>query len=460
MKKIISILFIISILLAACGTSDAVSTSEPSAGTSQPATKKTPKPESTTEAVTRLGVSKEALKGLEVSVWIPWYGVESSLFDTFVKEFNEKNEWGIKVSAASQSNFTNLYENVTTTMPTLQKPDLVVALPEHSLEWDANGMVTDLTPYVQDPLYGIDAKDIPSVFWNQDYFGEKRLAVPAQRTARFLLWNQTWAGKLGFKSPPDKPLDFKRQACQAHTVMGKDDKLENDSMGGWYADTDSMTAYAWLLAFEGGILEGSNYRFLTPHNIESFTFLRGLSEIGCAWQAANTDPIASFANRETLFITASLQDLPDVARAFAVAKSTDVWQVLPFPGENEDALVVYGSSYVILNSTKEKQLAAWLFARWLLEDEQDARLVETTHLFPIHTSTIDLLGDYEKTHAQWAQAIQLLPQGEIQPQLASWRNVKTMLGDGFMRMYFVNLPSGQVPAILAQMDTLAKEMNK
>ena len=86
--------------------------------------------------------------------------------------------------------------------------------------------------------------------------------------------------------------------------------------------------------------------------------------------------------------------------------------------------------------------------------------MEATHLFPIRTSTVDLLGDYEQTHPQWAQAIQLLPQGEIQPQLASWRKVKVMIGDGFTHMYRVNVPSGQVPAILAQMESIARDLDQ
>ena len=180
MKKILSLLFIASIILSACGTSDATSTSEPSsssASTTQAATK-TPKPVPTVGAATRLGVSKEALKGVEITVWHPWYGVESSLFDTFVTEFNEKNEWGIKVSAESQVNFTNLYENVTASLPTTEKPDMVIALPEHALEWDANGVIADLMPYAQDPLYGIDSSDIPNVFWNQDHLGERACGDP------------------------------------------------------------------------------------------------------------------------------------------------------------------------------------------------------------------------------------------------------------------------------------------
>jgi multiple sugar transport system substrate-binding protein len=460
MKKISSLLFIVSIILSACGLLTAASTSEPSsltASSTQSATK-TPKPISTTGPATSLGVSNESLQGVEIKVWYPWYGVESNLFETLVADFNEKNEWGIKVIAESQVNFTNLYENTTASLPTTEKPDMVIALPEHALEWDANGVTTDLTPFAQDPRYGIDESDIPNVFWNQDNLGGKRLGIPAQRTARFLLWNETWAGEIGFDSPPDAPNDFKQQSCRAQQSMLKDAAPQNDFMGGWYVDTEPMTAYAWLLAFEGGVLDGSSYRFLTPHNIEALKFLRELSENLCAWQLAGTEPFKAFANREAMFINASLEDLPEVARAFAGAKSTDTWKVISFPGANEDALVVYGSSYVILKSTKQEELAAWLFISWLLENEQDARLVEATHLFPIRLSSVELLGDYKKTHPQWAQAIQFLPQGEIQPQLASWRQVKVILGDGFTHMYRVNVPSGQVPAILAQMESIASSL--
>ena len=75
-------------------------------------------------------------------------------------------------------------------------------------------------------------------------------------------------------------------------------------------------------------------------------------------------------------------------------------------------------------------------------------------------TTLDLLGDYQKSHPQWAQAIDLLPSGELQPQLSSWRKVKIMLGDGFTQMYRVNVSSGQVAAILAQMESLSRDISE
>lgn len=413
----------------------------------------------TPEPATRLEVDAEALNGLEIHVWTPWYGVEQGLFESFVKEFNESNEWGVKVTVESHINFTNLYEETTASLPTENKPDLVIALPEHAQEWFAEGVTSDLTAYANDALYGIDAADIPYAFWNQDLSGNARVALPAQRTAQVMLWNETWAEELNIDAKPESVEDFREQACRAHDSKKKDEFAENDLMGGWIVDTEPMTVYSWLLAFDGGVLEEGNYRFLAPENINAFKFLRELAEANCSWQS-NADPILSFAKREALFITVSLSDLPAAARAFVGENNRDEWSVLPFPNENGGIIAVYGSSYAILRSTEEEQLAAWLFARWLLENEQDARWVEATHNLPLRDSTVSLLGDYELTHPQWRQAVDLIARGELQPQLGSWRTVKIMLGDGFEHMYRVNVSSGQVAAILAQMESTAKDLSK
>ena len=402
------------------------------------------------------------MKGVEIKVWHPWYGVESSLFGTLVTDFNEKNEWGIRVIAESQVNFTNLYENTTASLPTVEKPDMVIALPEHALEWNANGVIVDLMPYAQDPAYGINSSDIPNVFWNQDYLDGKRMAIPAQRTARFLLWNETWAGEIGFDSQPDTPDDFEQQSCGAQKAMLKDAIPQNDFMGGWYVDTEPMTAYAWLLAFEGGVLDGSAKCTASSRQIilKHCGFYANFPKTFAPGRWRGPTPASRKLLRTAkpcLSLPAS-KTCPKWRAHLPAAKSTDEWKVISFPGANEDVLVVYGSSYVVLKSTAQEQLAAWLFIKWMLENEQDARMVEATHLFPIRTSTVALLGDYEKTHPQWAQAIQLVPQGEIQPQLASWRQVKIMIGDGFTHMYRVNVPSGQVPAILAQMESIASRV--
>jgi hypothetical protein len=77
---------------------------------------------------------------------------------------------------------------------------------------------------------------------------------------------------------------------------------------------------------------------------------------------------------------------------------------------------------------------------------------------------MSLLADFPADHPQWASAVEMLPEGELPPQLASWRVVRIMLGDGFRDMFDTirhpDLTEGQVPLILRQMDEIATDLNQ
>ena len=452
--------FLLPIILSACQPTPAPvePTSTPKVGTTN-----VPAPTETPVVVSRLGVETEALNGLTVDVWHPWYGAPATLFESQVEAFNSTNPWGILVQARSFQNYSELYEQASAAVHGPDRPDVVVGLPEYAVEWRAQEAVLDLNPYVSDLLYGLsDAEiaDFPSVFWKQDQMGDVRLGMPAQRTTRLLLYNQTWAKELGFDDPPVTAKEFQEQACKANQFMLSDQDTQNDGRGGWLIDAHPMTDLSWLLAFGGGVQEAQGFRFLTPGNIQATRFVKGLAESGCAWQTQNPVPLSRFVDRSALFATASLEDLPDLAREFASAGSSDKWTVLPFPGPENSVMVVYGSSYILFDSDDPDQLAAWLFVRWLLSPENQADWVNSTGLFPLQASTMELLADYAAGHPAWAEAVKLLPQGSITPQIAAWRKVRVALGDGFNFMFRVDTPVGQVPAILAQLDAIVTDLNK
>jgi ABC-type glycerol-3-phosphate transport system substrate-binding protein len=225
-------------------------------------------------------------------------------------------------------------------------------------------------------------------------------------------------------------------------------------------DAHPITNLSWLLAFGGGAQEADGFRFLRPENIEATRFIKGLAESGCAWNTQNAEPLAKFVDRSAVFATASLEDLPDLARAFATAGSADQWTVLPFPGPASSVMVVYGSSYILFESEAADQLAAWLFVRWLLSPENQADWVNSAGFFPLQASTMGLLADYAAGHPGWAEAVKLLPQGSSTPKLADWRTVRVALGDGFNFMFRVDTPVGQVPSILAQLDAVVTDLNE
>src|SRR5688572_25396757 len=183
---LISILFIVSACAPPTPIDRAVATPRPNETQNVPAT------ETPTPAGSSLNVDPEALRGIQVNVWHPWFGAEASLFQSQIAQFNTENEWGILVSGQSQGNYSELFLQTDSAIEDSSYPQVVIGFPEHALEWQEH--VVDLTPYVNDPLYGwssADVADFPAVIWEQDEADSKRLGIPAQRTARFLLYNQS-----------------------------------------------------------------------------------------------------------------------------------------------------------------------------------------------------------------------------------------------------------------------------
>ncbi len=460
-SALVRVLLGFALFLGAC----APVTSTPT--TSTAATEPGPTEESATvspapSAVGTLGVEAESLRGVTITVWHPWFGPEASVLELQAAEFNSSNEWGITVITVGQDNYAELFNTVSSSLAAPDKPNLVIGLPEHALYWDSQSGVADWNPYVLDSQWGWSADEIAdfdSTFWTQDEAGGKRLGLPAQRSARFLFYNVTWARELGFDSAPATPDDFREQACAANQSMRKNADASDDGRGGWLVDADPMTALSWMLAFGGGASEAEGYRFLRPENIEALKFAKKLFDDVCAWRGAD-DARAALAGRQALFVTGALEEVSDQIRAFSAAGSTDEWTAIPFPGKKNDAFVVYGSSYIMLPSSPQGQLATWLFTRWLLSPENQAEWTQTTGMFPLRNSTLTLLAPYASTHPQWLAAVKLLPQAALPPKRADWQLVRVAIGDGFDHMFRVNLPVGQVATILAQLDSFVRDLTK
>jgi multiple sugar transport system substrate-binding protein len=418
-----------------------------------------------------IAVDPATLRGLSLQVWHAFTGGAGEFFASQVSQFNAANEWGIVVSQAGYGDYTTLFEAVNTSLESSGRtPELVAALPEQTLSWDASASIVDLSPYLSDPVWGLGNDSlaaIPRIFWAQDDLNGKQLGVPAQRSARFLFYNQTWAHELGFDNPPATADEFRRQVCAANASFRTDPSPQNDGFGGWIVDTDWQTSYSWLLAFGGGavvsvpagdVVNGNAYNFLTDPNQTALGFLKSLFDDNCAWLSEEPTPYDSFARRSALFVSGDLAEVPMAVESMSRLKNADEWTLVPFPGTSGSVLVTYGPSYSLLKSTPEKQLAAWLFTRWLLSPENQAGWVETTGLFPLLNSVLDLIGPYRTASPQWNAAVGDLSLAQGVPQLASWRKVRYVLEDGTRVIFLTGLTLDQIPSVLAEMDSTAKEI--
>ncbi len=429
---------------------------------------------------TKLGASPDDLRGVTVSLWHGLDGESGALLAQMASEFSQSNSWGVQVQVVAQKNLTLLTQAVEAAMSGPEHPDLALALPEYALAWDAQGWVTDLTPYVADSKVGLSAEeidDIPPAFWEQGQAGARRLSVPALRAARFMFYNVSFAKELGFTAPPRSADEFREQACAANASWKTDADETNDFLGGWVLDNRvldidaSWTAYAWTRAMGGEIYVDGQYKFSTPENQSALGFLAELRNDDCVFPSAILQkyyedhgrmqnflaaPNAeALVNRESLFVAGSLQSLHDQRVAFGA--SPDQWTVIPFPGATP-SIVAYGPDYVALKSTEARQLAAWLFMRWMLSPENQARWQRATGLFPMRTSAVDLLENIRNANPQWTAAFDLLPQARAYPQSAAWPKARLVLGDGFLHIFQLNPSAADVTLTLQEMDAVVQDL--
>ena len=464
MRRILPLLLLSAILLGACAPTVTLLTREPDASPTAKSTLMPPPAISTRAAPptpTRapdLGVRADALKGIEVVAWHGWDGSSASLFAQMAAEFTLSNEWGIKVKVVPQHNLNLLAAEVDKVIRTPEHPDIVLALPEQQLGW--KDALTDLTPYVSHPEFGVDAKDFPAAFWEQSMVDGVRYGVPAARSARFVFYNVSFARTLGFNAAPQTPDEFRKQACAANAFWKQDKDLTNDGYGGLALDVTPawQTPYSWLAASSGQVFVDGSFHFNTPENISALDYVSKLRADNCAWPSASASNYEHLASRRALFITGNLSDIAEQKTAFAAAASTDEWSVLPFPGQKPD-IVVYGPDYAVLKSSAARQLAAWLFIRWMLEPKNQARWAQETGLFPVRTSAIDLLKNERSTNPQWSAALDLIPLSKTYPQTAQWGLASRVMADGFIA-YFGSFPNATLESVLSVMDATVEEMNK
>ena len=68
-------------------------------------------------------------------------------------------------------------------------------------------------------------------------------------------------------------------------------------------DTNWQTTYSWLLAFGGGVADGTAYGFRTDPNLAALQFIKKLYDDHCAWLSTEETPFDAFAGRSALFVS-------------------------------------------------------------------------------------------------------------------------------------------------------------
>ena len=367
--------------------------------------------------------------GQEVTYWYQHSRAREEVLQAMIEDFNSSNEWGITVQGEYAGSYGEIYNRIIAGIPSGDVPDISVAYQNQAATYVTQGAIVELTPYIESAQWGFTEEG------REDFFPfvelgdyllqfDGRYGFPPHRSMEVLYYNEDWLRELGYAGPPRTWEEFAEMACAASEP--------NAGTYGYELSVDAST-FADMIFNRGGAMlneDATSYAFGDRAGLEVLTGLQELFDQGCALleEEAYGDQVDFGAGR-VLFTFSSTSGLPfyrDVVNEGAGFN----WSISTMPTTLETPRVnIYGASLSILRSTPERQLAAWLFIKWLTEPEQSARWTRATNYFPVRRSAAAQLADYFSENPQFEKAFSFLEYDiAVEPGLVAYDECRDLIG--------------------------------
>lgn len=416
----------------------------------------------------QFNIDTSSMNGLKITFWHFSSGIEGRKISSLVEEYNRTNPFKYSVEAIYKGGVDDLYSELNHALTSTGKmPDLTLGFSYQAQKWEqTRPVILDQNAFILDPIWGLPSEDIKSIFpeiFDSDVVNDKRWGFPAWRNAEVLYYNQSWASELGFKQSPASLLDLKKQVCSSASDFAKKQDENKNGKGGLIISTHYSSVLAWLYAFESEIVKPDfkGYQFNTSAAQNTFAYLRDLYDEQCSWLPKFQPPNSEFANRQGLILSAKFSDIPHIRDEFSKAGNTDQWSIIPFPSTNNLPLVtLYGPSYIQFQSQLPREVASWLFIKWMIQPENQIRLAEAGYSLPIYN--FEIVQDFVQSDSSqtWLKALNMVSNTNHEPTLGSWFDVRWTIADANRQLYQWYFEADQIPSMVKLLDQTANDLHK
>lgn len=460
-------LLVLGVILTACGPSvsaeEQTLTASAETAETQTETPTNPKPTNTAQATPTPALNFDIvnLEGKTVRFAHPWTGETAEVINAIAKEFNKGNPWKIVIETSSHGGETDLVKSLQEELKQESLPGLVALRPFLLSNLEGKFSIADLQPFYDDPEVGFsddEQADLTDLFFEPFYSNGKIIGLPIAPQATVMFYNTTWGKELGFSEAPRTFNLFETQACEATFYNWQDKNTAVHGTGGWMINLNPAVLAGWYTAFGGQIPLLETPSFNNPAGIDAFGTLWNTKIKGCIWFALQPDPYIYFADRYTLLYAGTLDQVSRQVNWMTAAGSHDEWEVIGFPGPDGDVIIVDGPGLIITAEEIEDQLAAWLFAKHLLEPKNQAKLAESLLTLPVRPSAMSLMTKVKKDYPQWAQGAALLDSAYVLPVSDAWGVSQWVLQDAVLQL--LQAETENVSQIMEALDAMIADMTE
>jgi ABC-type glycerol-3-phosphate transport system substrate-binding protein len=416
--------------------------------------------------ISRVKLGKETI---ELEFWHTKTGSQEELLNKIVADFNAANEYNIKINPTSiEGSYDQIFKETVAGLAVGEVPDLVVAYPSMVAEYMEAGAPLDLTPYVEDETYGLTEQELNDIFpvYIEDNtypaYDNAMLSWPFHKSMLVMFANVTLLNEAGVTEMPETWDEF-YEACKAV-------KENTDATNCWSVHVDASDVDGLMASV--GVYPQADPKTLEskvndPKFVEWGKFLQKMVNEGMArMEAERYSGDDEMVAGDAAFTTSSSSSLGYFPKNEDGTYGIE-WKVisLPHAADSEPASTVYGANIMaVKEDDPERDLAKWLFIKyWTTVDSVRCWVCGTEEIrgssyMPLQRS---LLNDaefkaYLGEEPRFAEAVNYLETGVIEPQLAGQQAVRDILEDAYIKI----LNGEDVQATLDEAAQLATEAFK
>jgi len=333
-----------------------------------------------TAAASTSAVGALPSKLVEIEYWHRSTGDAAKAFETLATDFNTQFNGKIKVTPGAQGSIADLNKKVRAAAAGGGLPGALMADDYDATQYAYSKITVPLEPYFDDTQQGLTAEQRADFLPSQ--IGRHKLGIYDNRTMAFpqgfsaftTYWNVGALQKAGFSGPPKTWREFPDHA----RAVGK----ANPGMAAWYIGGAGDRFISTMLT--------SGIDWATPDGKASNFDQPGVAEIMTWWKQLYDEKLLDIPkeNARDLFVaqkSAYFMDSSGSAVSFAGLIKDFQWDVaLPPQAAAGGTLVTetYGPVNVIPKTDAEKQLAGWLWLKWLATPDPLAKWIAATSYFP------------------------------------------------------------------------------
>lgn len=322
-----------------------------------------------------------------IDYWHRSSGDTILLWEQLAAAFNSEYTGRVQVTPIAQGDIQELNQKVRAAAAGGGLPGALMGDDYDITQYAGNEIIVPFDPYVNDPEHGLTAEEqadfLPGQFNRHklDIYGDQQMAFPQGFSAFTSFWNVDALRKAGFDGPPKTWQEFPDHVRAVAAA--------NPGMTGWNIGGAGDRFISCLLTHGVQWLadDRQSSNFDRPEALEIMTWWKALSDEGLLAVLPEGASDSFVAGKSIYFMDSS----GNTARFNREIAAFEFDCGLPPQGANNPTPVTetYGPINALPKTDEAKQLAGWLWLKWLANPVAMSQWVQSTNYFPSRTSVAD-----------------------------------------------------------------------